>query len=156
MALFNRNKTNQAGMAPEVSDYYQAEGRDRAWVAWLLAITTLLVTIFVVFGVFYGGRWAFRKIKDNDKLAPIAVQTDKDKSSDQASTDSAPTTSEPTTTATGSSSNAPATNNNSTATDSATATKSDLPDTGPGDTLAIFVAVSALAYVAHRKFLATR
>ena len=60
MALFNRNKTNLAGMAPEVSDYYKAEGRERAWVAWLLAIGTLLVTIFVVLGVFYGGRWAFR------------------------------------------------------------------------------------------------
>ena len=119
-----------------------------------MAITTLLVTIFIVLGLFYGGRWAFRIIKDNDKPAPIAVQTDKDKSSDQASTDSAPTTSEPTTTATGSSSNAPATTNNSTATDSAAATKSDLPDTGPGDTLAVFVAVSILGYFAHRRLFA--
>ena len=34
------------------------------------------------------------------------------------------------------------------------ASNSNLPSTGPGDTLSIFVAVSVLAYFTHRRFLA--
>ena len=155
MALFNRNKTNQAGMAPEVSDYYKAEGRERAWVAWVLAITTLLVTIFVVLGIFYGGRWAFRKVKDNDKPAPVAVQTDETKSDEQTSTDTTPSANEPSSTSSTSSSTSStpvATSTTTTPTNSTT--KSDLPSTGPGDTLAVFASVSVLGYFVHRRFLA--
>lgn len=152
-------------MAPEVSDYYKAEGRERAWVAWLLAIGTLLVTIFVVLGVFYGGRWAFRKIKNNDNPAPVAVQADeqktnKTKSDEQKSANATPSTNVPATTPATSSatSTAPVTTSITpaqapTPTPSNTVSKSGLPNTGPGDALAVFAAVSIIGYIAHRRFL---
>ncbi len=161
MALFNRNKTDQAGMTPEVKDYYKAEGRQRTWVAWLLAVGTLLVTIFIVLGLFYGGRWTFRKLKGNDdKPAPVAVQTDdskseESKSKDQASTDSAPSASEQSSTSNNSSSStSSASGTTSAPVNTASKSGGDLPNTGPGDTLAVFVAVSIFGYIAHRRFLA--
>ncbi len=171
MALFRKNKTDQAGMPAEVTDYYQAEKRERAWVAWLLAFATLLVTVLVVWGIFFGGRWTFRKLKDSDKPAPVAIQKDESKdvtpeesgSSSQATnapaesgnTSSSSTQSSSSGSTSQTSNSSPgSTSTSSSATSQTNAAASDLPQTGPGDTLAIFVAVSVLAYITHRKFLA--
>ncbi len=148
MALFRRNRIDQAGMPTEVQDYYKAEGRERTGVAWLLALATLLVTVLVVLGLFFGGRWAFRKLKNNDKPAPVAVQTDTAKDQGTKAAEPAPATppAQTPSPSTGSPAPAPATTPTS-------ARNSNLPSTGPEDTLAIFVAVSVLAYIAHRRFL---
>lgn len=53
MALFRRNKVDQTGMPPEIQSYYQTENRERTWLAWLMALGTLLVTVVVVLGVFF-------------------------------------------------------------------------------------------------------
>ncbi len=171
MAFFNRNKTNQAGMAPEVRDYYQAEGRERTWIAWLMAFATLLVTIFVVLGLFYGGRWVFRKFKNN-KSTPVAVQTespkaDENKPKDKSTSNTTQNSNEPATTPNSSSSSTTQTTPNSSSsstpstttplpTDTTTASSSnskDLPNTGPGDIFAVFAVVSVLGYLAHRRYL---
>lgn len=165
MALFRKNKTDQAGMPAEVTDYYKAEGRERAWVAWLLAIATLLVTVIVVLGLFYGGRWAYRELKGSNKPANVAIETDESKDeTPEEPASNPPATNTPA--ESGSSSNSgPQTSSTSTSQPSSTGTTStssstgtqtnadDLPATGPTDTLAIFTAVSVLAYVAHRRFL---
>lgn len=176
MALFRRNKNAAPDMPPEVQDYYQAENRDRSGKAWLLGLGTLLVTMLLVFGLFVGGRFLYRKLRNNDKPAPVAVQTE---SSEQETAGDSPATSTPpennpgsttpnpatppaTTPSPGSNSTAPGTGATGTGTPtpgSATQTpnntapgSSDLPTAGPGSNLAIFVAVSVLAYLAHRKF----
>ncbi len=155
MALFSRfrrNKTDQTGMPTEVRDYYKAEGRERTGLAWLLALATLLVTVLVVLGLFLGGRWAFRKLKDNNKPAPVAVQNEnkdeaekpKDEPQNNPST-SQPVPATPAPSPTGSTSTpAPQTQ---------TPANGSIPNTGPGDNVAIFVAVSVLGYLAHRRFL---
>jgi len=66
MAIFNR-RNNQANVPAEIQEYYQAERRERAGVAWLLAIGTLVVTILLAVGIFFGGRWVYRSITDNNK-----------------------------------------------------------------------------------------
>jgi hypothetical protein len=60
MKLFNRNKdttttTDQA--------YYPQR---RVGMAWLLGIATLVLTILLALGFFYGGRWVYRTVFDND------------------------------------------------------------------------------------------
>jgi len=66
MKLFNRNKGGE-NIPEEVKGYYQAERRERLWLAWLLAFTTLVVTVLIVIGLSFGGRWAYRKITHKDK-----------------------------------------------------------------------------------------
>jgi len=43
----------------EVKEFYQAERRERVGVAWLLALATLITTVLVAFGLFFGGFGAF-------------------------------------------------------------------------------------------------
>jgi|SRR3989344_5472913 len=153
MALFRRNKTDQAGMPTEVQDYYKAEGRERTWVAWLLAIATLFITVVVVLAIFYGGRWTFRKLKGSNKPATVAVQTEEPKDQSGTSTPSSQTNNTPAGAgalptppqSSGSSPSAASSNQQS--------INNDLPETGPGDTFAVFVAVSVLAYATHRYYL---
>jgi cytoskeletal protein RodZ len=64
MALFNRN--NRTNVPAEIQEYYQTERRERAGIAWLLAFGTILVTIALAAGIFFAGRWAYRKIAGND------------------------------------------------------------------------------------------
>jgi len=71
---FNRNKQDDNGNVPaEVKQYYQAERRERVGLAWLLAAGTLIVTVLVVLGLFFGGRWIYRQVTD-DKPASTATE----------------------------------------------------------------------------------
>lgn len=167
MALFRRKQVDTTSLPPEVQDYYQAERRGRSWAAWVLALITLIVTVLLVLGLFFGGRFIYRKVRGTDKPAPVAVQTDNDDQEAQNPTPSTPAnpptvqapqgstpsqlpsdgTTSPTTTAPNGTGTTP--------TQTTTPTPDgNLPNSGPGDTLAIFLAVSVLAYVAHRRFLA--
>lgn len=68
MAWFNRRKQNTDVLPEEVREYYQTERRDRTGMAWLLALATLVVTFIIAAGLFFGGRWAYRAVfNNNDK-----------------------------------------------------------------------------------------
>jgi hypothetical protein len=66
MALFRRKK-NESVMPEEVRDFYASENRDRKGMAWLLAVATLVVTFLVAAALFFGGRWVYRTVFDNNK-----------------------------------------------------------------------------------------
>ncbi|HTE57431.1 MAG TPA: hypothetical protein VK694_01715 [Verrucomicrobiae bacterium] len=66
MAVFRR-RNNQTNVPAEIQEYYQTERRERAGVAWLLALGTLLVTVLLAVGLFFGSRWVYRKVAKNDK-----------------------------------------------------------------------------------------
>ena len=72
MAIFNRKKANKA-VLPEIEKYYDAEKRERAGLAWLLALTSIAVVALVLIGAFFGGRWVYRKATDNNKAPVITV-----------------------------------------------------------------------------------
>ena len=154
MALFRRNKTQETSTPTEVQDYYQAENHERTWVAWVLGFATLLVTVVVVTGLFFGGRWTYRKVSRQDKPA---TATNVAQETSPQTPESAPQTSGSSKI---SSSATPSSTNTSTSTapasPAAKKATSNLPNTGPGDTFAIFTAVSATAYAVHRRYLATR
>ncbi len=59
---FKDKKKKNADVPAEIKDYYLAEKREKRGMAWLLALGTLLATVLVVLGLFFGGRWAYKKI----------------------------------------------------------------------------------------------
>ena len=72
---FNRkNKQQQSAVANEIQDYYQSERRERKGVAWLLAIATFFVTLLAVLVLFYGGKWAYNKIRGDEPTSTEVVQ----------------------------------------------------------------------------------
>ena len=86
MALFRRKK-NESVMPEEVRDFYASEQRDRKGMAWLLAIVTLLVTFVIAALLFFGGRWVYRTVFDNDhKDKTTTSQEEQAEEADQADT----------------------------------------------------------------------
>lgn len=70
MALGKRQSTDR--VIPEVEQYYQAERRDRGWLAWVLAFVSVAVVVSLFVGVYFGGRWVYREITKN---SDAGVQT---------------------------------------------------------------------------------
>jgi len=168
MALFNRKKkTDSVGMPPELQDYYQAENRERTWMAWVLGLATLVVTILLALALFFGGRWVYRKVRNEpavtttqteNKADQATVSTNSPTDTDSNNNDTATTPpSTPAPAPSPSSTPAPTTGTSSTSTstpgNAGKVTSTALPDTGPSDTLAIFAAVTVLAYAAHRRLV---
>ena len=127
-------KSSYSNTVPsEVQNYYQSERRDRAGIAWVLALGTLMLTLILAFGLFFGGRWAYRKVANKDnKPTQTASQTktaeekkaaDSKKSDNPGSTtnNSGSTGTSSTNTTTPSNAVAPAT----------TTSSGQLPNTGP-------------------------
>lgn len=88
MNLFNRRKKVDPNLPPEVQAYSQAERRERMGVAWLFGIVSLIVTFVLITGLFFGGRWVYRKIARKDKATPVQIDTSDDsKTEDQKNKD---------------------------------------------------------------------
>lgn len=156
MALFKRKNSAQDSLPREVKDYYDTSRRERVGVAWVLALLTLVVTVLLSLGLFFGGRWAYRAIFDDDsgvQTADTSSQDNADNTSDNQNTDKinqdvestlnellSDNTSEPgnqpgsgssDTAASSGSNTAPADDRNSD--NPTTPITGPLPDTGPGD-----------------------
>lgn len=63
MALFNRRKSQTIS---ELESYYAGQGNQNA-KAWVMAFLSLLVTVGVITALFFGGRWVYRTLTDDDK-----------------------------------------------------------------------------------------
>lgn len=173
MALFNRKKSNNKAVPPEVKQYYASEHRERVGLAWLIAFLSLIVTVAVVAGLFFGGRWAYRKVANKDTNnkpttgAGVDNVPDSQSNPDAASkpNDLQPTAKPPTDggevavddnkkpeSDSSSSESSSGDNSSDESTKATEPAPTALSDTGPGSTLAVFVAVSILAYVAHWQY----
>ena len=82
-----RQKRSERPVPAEVQEYYRAEQRERMGVAWLIAFLSLLISVIVLLGIFFGGRWAWRKITQGDKKQPTTVQTDDTNTNEQKPTE---------------------------------------------------------------------
>jgi len=164
---FNRRKANDT-VPQEIQEYYQAERRERVGMAWMLALATLVLTVLLVFGVFFGGRWVYRNVRDNDNnQAPTATEpADQQQQSNQTpgnqqneAQPQTPQTSQPP-----AQQQQPQQQNPPTATNppqqptpqSTPQTDEQLPRTGPADVAAIFVIATAAGTVAHSWFMSRR
>ncbi len=150
---------------PEIQDYYQAERRERTGLAWIMATATLVVTIILAIGLFFGGRWIYRKVVGNDSQPTVSnsnvEQTTTDNQPESQQTSSASTSQpspSPTPPASTPSASTPApTPSPSTATPPAASSpntlaansQSSLPNTGPGDVAAAAVIATVLGTATH-------
>lgn len=76
MGLFDRfSRKNKEILPEEVEKYYQSQRRARVGTAWLLGFLTLVVTLAVALGLYYGGRYVYRQATDNNTSE---VTTDQD------------------------------------------------------------------------------
>ena len=152
MALFRR-KDEVVEEVPELERYYAERQTSSAW-SWLMALVTMILTILIIIGLFFAGRWVYRELIADEKSAqptvnaPVATSTE---SSTQATTGG--TTSLPAgegTTGQPNGGTAPVTSStNATAGSSASTTSASsnaLPDSGPGTTIAITAVIAATAY----------
>ncbi len=148
-----RNKIEDPTLPKEVQAYYEAEQRDRRGVAGLLAVGTLIVTILVAAGLFFGGRWAYRSIRHTDKKPNVAttgtsstktetpnnsadtpVPNDSNNSQNTANSSTSATDSSTSTSSTGA-----ASTSTSASSSAAAATSSNLPTTGSDGSVAAFM-----------------
>lgn len=65
-----------SNLPQEVQDYYESGKRERRGMVWLLGIGTLLITLLLAAGIFFGGRWLYRMITGPDDQAQNTAQTD--------------------------------------------------------------------------------
>lgn len=131
---FRRKKLADKKVPAEVQEYYDAERRQHSGIAWLIAFLSLLLTVLVAAGLFFGGRWVYRKLAHNSPKAPTktqqAAQKDKDanqgKAGSEPKKDSGNTQGNSTT-----GGQTPQTSSTSTNMPHTAPTSGDLPQTGP-------------------------
>lgn len=156
---FKRKKISPT-IPTEVQDYYQSERRERVGVAWLLALATLVTTIVLAFGIFFGGRWGYRKFVKHTKPNTVAItKNNKPQSTSNSGSKNQDTTQAPKSSdQSGSTKSNPKSNTGSSTAPSTTpaqsrrGTNTSLTNTGPGDTVGIFFGVSAIAGLGHHLF----
>lgn len=170
MALFNRKKKNSV-VLPEIEKYYEAERRERSGLAWILAAVSVAGVVLLLLGLFFGGKWAYHRVKSNKPVATITQKdsgNDTNKSNDKTDSNSgdkktgstnnspapssngnatppAPSTSVPVTPAPSTSAPVPVVNNNK-----------NLADTGPASVIPAFLTATALGTAYYRRKLKTR
>lgn len=157
MATQRITKNQLSNLPPEVKKYYSTENRDRASLAWLVGVASLLVTVGLVLGVFFGGRWAYRQLKGTD--VPQVVTTETQSTDEPISSNSelqeteSSTTTEPSTapvTETSSTSTTQVSTTPAPSTVAAASTSTDsIVKTGLSGTVKVFALVSLAAGTAH-------
>lgn len=173
---FKRNKKPTNAKAPkEVQQYYASEHRERVGLAWIIAFISLIITVAVVLGLFFGGHWAYRQIANkNDNPTPAKPQTtaSQPKPSTESTSSSSssakpqsssqqPSTNQPQTSSTSTgvpsqpAASTPAQTSapNKTPTATTQAPSKNITNTGPGETVAVFVGISLLGTVAYQAYL---
>lgn len=155
-SLKNRNNDNTGSvpkMPPELSDYYNAEKRDRMWATWLLGFATLVVTVLLAVLLFLGGRWVVDQFTGDEVESPTTTQNEP---GSQSTDDSAPTvgnSDDDSSVAGNNDQNEDQSETGGVVSDEAAVTDQPLPDTGPGNLITVFFAVAVLATLTHSKFI---
>lgn len=170
MALLGRSKKDKSDVPEEIQEYYDEQKQERAGIAWLLAFTTLIVTILLAAGIFFAGRWTYRKITGNknntSQTAQKENQPKEEKNNESSGNDASESQKQPEGQGSGQGEPSPNESTNQLPGDqspsdqnvagSNTVQNNNIPNTGPGDVLAIFMAVSIFGYMAHRTYLMAR
>lgn len=157
---FKRKKSNTKAVPAEVKKYYASEHRERVGLAWVIAFLSLILTVAVVAGLFFGGRWAYRKIAHKNTTPSTGVGVDNlPAPSANPGTVSKPSNLQPTAPPPKGdgkiNTSKPATSSKpkpSVATKSSQPTPTAITNTGAGSTLTVFLAVTILATAGHMQY----
>jgi cytoskeletal protein RodZ len=89
MKLFKRrHKTEATTVIPEeIQAYSQAENREKMGIAALVGFVSLLLTLVVLFGLFIGGKWMYRKIAGPKPQSNTTTAVEKSENTPQNSED---------------------------------------------------------------------
>jgi len=155
MALFRRRKTN-AGVLPEIEEYYEAEKRDRTAVAWLMAIVSIVCVVALIIGLFFGGRFVYDRLTDDSTDSTEITERGTSIDTAEPAASSRPGSSAVTTTYTPNNSS-PVATSASTSTASSTAstttttqTSVKLTNTGPESVIPVFIVTVILSILFYR------
>lgn len=76
MTFWKNTHTNQR-VYPESDQYYQSNGSKKTVLAWAAAFGSLMVIVGLFLGLFFGGRWAYRQLRNdsNETVATIEKNT---------------------------------------------------------------------------------
>ncbi len=153
---FRRKQTEDKKVPEEVQEYYQAEKRERVGLAWILSIVTLAATMLIVLGLFFGGRWTYRKLTHKNKpvatvqkpqSVPSTTNSGNTSPNNSGSSNSTNNSTAPSTPATPAPNTATQpTANGSSTTNAGGKSSSATPNTGPGSTATFFVIAAALGF----------
>ena len=157
---FNREKTT-TGVSSDTDDYYRTERRERVGLAWLLAFGSLIATLLIALALFYGIRFIYHKVHHTNTGNTTATTestasnqgsatSNAQSSTGQTNASGSGTTSTPSTP--GTSSSASTSGSSAHTSSSATSSGQNIANTGPGDTFAIFLAVSMIGALAHNAY----
>lgn len=97
MKLFKRRQKSisPSAVPAEIQAYSQAEHREKMGIAVLVGFISIILTLVVLFGLFLGGRWMYRKIAGTgEKQNTTTVVEKKDSTSKEDGTNNG--TTEPT------------------------------------------------------------
>ncbi len=80
MQLPSRKRVDTNTVPAEIQEYYNAEQRERVGLAWIIAVVSLVVSLAVIFGIFFGGRYIYRTYINKPKSTskPLADTNKKD------------------------------------------------------------------------------
>lgn len=134
-----------SNLPEEVQEYYESGRRGRRGIALLLGLATLVITLLLAAGIFFGGRWIYRKITNNDSKTPETTQNQQN--SNGGSNNQPTPTPEPKPTPAPAPTPTPAPTPAPTPKPAPTPAPAPVvtPNTGPGDVVAIVLATTVLA-----------
>lgn len=151
---FGRKQREESTLPKEVEDYKASVRKQRVGIAWLLALATIAVTVVLTLVLYFAGRWVWQRFTQSEPTEVPTTQTQPQTvdqttdSSEQATSDAAdsgqaPTTAQP--------NPEPAQLPGSDEPVQNTPSGARVPDTGPGDGIALFVVVSLLGMLIHNR-----
>ena len=136
-------------------EYYQTERRERTGIAWLLAFGTLIATIVVAAGIFFGGRLAYRTFVDDGDEPSTQTAENEHQPAPEESARNQEDQNKASGGAAQNQDNDGVQGSNTTpqsSTPSNSSSNNSIPNTGPSNTLAIFFGVSIFGYIIHRMY----
>lgn len=135
--MVDEGKDSPATRPPEAPPPIITQARAREGRQWLMLLVYLLIALVVAAGVVLGGRWVYNNVRDEPAQEVTTTTSDRENES-PAPTGNQPGTSPGTTT-----------NPPPTPTPNPSTQGGQIADTGPGDTVAIFVGVSTVMAGLH-------
>ena len=156
-----KRKSVDKKLPVEMQEYFNAQKLDRVWMAWLLAFAALVGTLVVAIGVFFGGKWVYKatfKPADSPNVAIKNTAPNNEKTTVTKSTKSIQpeqTAGNPTTATQNSDVIVEDVSGDDGVVDDGAATVTVAPkpvalvNTGPVNTVKVFVLVSLFAAVGH-------
>lgn len=157
MKLFDRfKKSDKKNLPPEVEKYYKSERRERVWMAWLIAFLALVLTVAVIVGLFYLGRWAYREIAGTNEPTQTVSQPSGMNEPQGSNNSDNNVPSESSQTPENNLAGSNGTNTTPSNEEQSTQESGNLSNTGPGNLLSIFLATSIIGALAHSFYLKSR